>query len=153
MSTYFATILISVIIYVVVGTYIGAKVKGIDDYFVANRRGSLFFLVGTIVASCLSISTFTGQAGFIYDKNSAFVLVPGLLVCGYVHGALYFGRYIRRSRALTVADYFGKRFDSRSVQIVAALTFIVGVGFYLIAVSQAVALVISKPTPIYTAKL
>ena len=148
MSIYVVTILISVIIYVVVGTFIGAKVKGIEDYFVANRRGSLFFLVGTIVASCLSTNTFTGQAGFIYDKNSAFVLVPGLLVCGYIFGALYFGRYIRRSRALTVADYFGKRFDSRSVQIVAALTVIVGVGFYLIAVSQAVALVISKLTPI-----
>ena len=81
LGTYFATILISAFIYEAVGTQIGAKVRGFDDFFVAYLRGSLFFLEGSIVASCLSTSTFTGQAGFIYDINSAFVLALGLLAC------------------------------------------------------------------------
>jgi sodium/pantothenate symporter len=55
---------------------------------------------------------------------------------GYIFGALLFGRYLRRSRALTVADYFGRRFDSQRVQTAAGITIIFGLGGYLLAVTQ-----------------
>ena len=148
MNVYTITILISVLAYVVVGNFVGRKVKGLEDYFVVSRQAPVLLIVGTLVASFLSSNTFMGQAGFNYDKNAALVLAPGILLCGYIYGALYFGRYLRRSRALTVAEYFAKRFNSRRVQIVAGITVIVGIGFYLIAVSQAVALIISNLTPL-----
>ncbi|MDA0346792.1 MAG: sodium:solute symporter family protein [Verrucomicrobia bacterium] len=148
MNVYTITILISVLAYVVVGNFVGRKVKGLEDYFVVSRQAPVLLIVGTLVASFLSTNTFMGQAGFNYDKNAALVLAPGILLCGYIYGALYFGRYLRRSRALTVAEYFAKRFNSRRVQIVAGITVIVGIGFYLIAVSQAVALIISNLTPL-----
>ena len=154
MNIYTITILLSILAYVVVGNYVGRKVKGLEDYFVVSRQAPVLLIVGTLVASFLSTNTFMGQAGFNYDGNAAIVLAPAILLCGYIYGALYFGRYIRRSRALTVAEYFAKRFNSRHVQIVAGITVIVGIGFYLIAVSQAVALIISNLTPLsYTQAL
>ena len=154
MNIYNITILLSVIAYVIVGNYVGRKVKGLEDYFVVGRQAPVLLIVGTLVASFLSTNTFMGQAGFNYDKNAAILLAPAILLCGYIYGALFFGRYLRRSRALTVAEYFAKRFNSRRVQIVAGVTVIVGIGFYLIAVSQGVALVISNLTPLsYTVAL
>ena len=154
MNIYTTTILLSILAYVVVGNYVGRKVKRLEDYFVVNRQASVLLIVGTLVASFLSTNTFMGQAGFNYDLNSAIVLIPGLLLTGYVYGALYFGRYLRRSRALTVAEYFAKRFFSRRVQVIAGITVIVGIGFYLIAVTQALGLILSNLTPLsYTQAL
>ena len=58
------------------------------------------------------------------------ILFPPLMVMGYIYGALFFGRYLRRSRAITVADFLGQRFDRR-VQVVAGLTIVLGLGGYL----------------------
>ena len=148
MNIYTITILLSIIAYVVVGNYVGRKVKRLEDYFVVGRQAPALLIVGTLVASFLSTNTFMGQAGFNYDFNSAILLVPSLLLTGYIYGALYFGRYLRRSRSLTVVEYFARRFDSRRVQIAAGITVIVGIGFYLIAVTQALALILSNLTPL-----
>ena len=80
--------------------------------------------------------------------NAAIILISAVVLCGYIWGALYFGRFIRRSRTLTVAEYFGQRFKSRPVRIIAGLTVIIGLGFYLIAVAQGTALIISNVTPL-----
>ena len=65
-------------------------------------------------------------------------------VVGYIVGALFFGRHLRRSRALTVAEYFGQRFASRRVQSVAGIMIVVGLGAYLMAVTQGTALVVTE---------
>ena len=148
MTVYTLTILLSLLAYVVVGNYVGRKVKGIEDYFVAGRRAPVFLIVGTLVASFLSSNVFIGQAGFNYAANAAIILISAVVLCGYIWGALYFGRFIRRSRTLTVAEYFGQRFKSRPVRIIAGLTVIIGLGFYLIAVAQGTALIISNVTPL-----
>lgn len=146
MNIFTVTIFFSILAYVALGNYAGRKVKDVEDYFVAGRQAPTLLIVGTLVASFLSTNTFLGEAGFTYGFNSARILLPGLFLIGYIYGALYFGRYLRRSRALTVAAYFSERFDSRQVQVVAGLTVIVGIGFYLIAVTQGVALILSNLT-------
>jgi len=65
---------------------------------------------------------------------------------GYIFGALLFGRYLRRSRAITVADYFGKRFNSQRVQTAAGITIIFGLGGYLLAVTQGAAFLLTHIT-------
>ena len=146
MTIYTLTILLSLLAYVVVGNYAGRKVKGLEDYFVAGRRAPVFLIVGTLVASYLSSNIYISQAGFNYAANPGIILICSVTFCGYILGALYFGRFIRRSRTLTVGEYFGQRFNSRPVQIVAGLTVIIGIGFYLIAVAQGAALIISNVT-------
>jgi sodium/pantothenate symporter len=149
MDIYTSSILISILIYALVGNYAGRKVKHLDDYFVVGRQAPTLLIVGTLVASVLSTNAFLGETGFSYaTQGGAYILWPSIWVTGYVWGALYFGRYLRRSRSLTVAEFFGWRFDSRPVQAAAGITIVVGLGGYLLAVTQGAAIILSQLTPL-----
>jgi sodium/pantothenate symporter len=147
MSIYTATIAVSVLLFIAIGSYAGRKVRNIDDYFVAGRRAPTLLIVGTLVASVFSTSIFLGEAGFTYDGQlGPYLLLPGIAVTGYVYGALFFGTFLRRSRAPTVADFFGQRFNSHRVQQMAGITIIFGLGGYLLVVTQGAAILISDLT-------
>ena len=141
------TIGVSVLIYVVVGSYAGRNIKKLDDYFVAGRRAPTLLILGTLVASVMSTAIFMGEAAFTYDGQlGAYLLFPGIAVTGYMLGALFFGVYLRRSRAPTVADFFGQRFQSRRLQQFAGFTIILGLGGYLLIVTQGAAILLSEIT-------
>jgi sodium/pantothenate symporter len=147
MDIYSSTILISLIIYIAVGYYAGRRVKKLDDYFVADRRAPTLLIVGTLVASVLSTNIFLGETGFVYEGQAGpYLLWPPMGAMGYIFGALLFGRYLRRSRAITVADYFGQRFNSQRVQTAAGITIIFGLGGYLLAVTQGTAFLLTHIT-------
>ncbi|MCZ6774295.1 MAG: sodium:solute symporter family protein, partial [Proteobacteria bacterium] len=145
MNIYAVVILLSVFIYLAVGIYAGRKVKHLDDYYVAGRNAPTLLIVGTLVASVVSTNSFMGETGFAYTGYGVLVALQNPIACiGYVVGALFFGRFLRRSRALTVAEYFGRRFNSHRVQAVAGMTIILGVGGYLMAVTQGATLLLSE---------
>jgi len=147
MDTLTITIGISILIYVVIGSYAGRGIKKLDDYFVAGRRAPTILILGTLVASVMSTSIFMGEAAFTYDGQfGAYLLFPGIAVTGYMLGALFFGVYLRRSRAPTVADFFGRRFLSRRLQQFAGFTIILGLGGYLLIVTQGAAILLSDIT-------
>ncbi|MEO1078443.1 MAG: sodium:solute symporter family protein [Pseudomonadota bacterium] len=147
MSIYAATIAVSVLLFIAIGSWAGSKVQNIDDYFVAGRRSPTLLIVGTLVASVFSTSIFLGEAGFTYDGQlGPYLLLPGIAVTGYVYGALFFGTFLRRSRAPTVADFFGQRFNSHRVQQMAGITIVLGLGGYLLVVTQGAAILISDLT-------
>ncbi len=147
MNTYTVTIAISVIAFIAIGSWAGRKVKNIDDYFVAGRNAPSLLIVGTLVASVFSTSIFLGEAGFTYDGQlGPYLLLPGIAVTGYIYGALFFGTFLRRSRAPTVADFFGQRFASRRVQQLSGITIVLGLGGYLLVVTQGAAILISDLT-------
>ncbi len=147
MDLFTLTIGISILIYIVIGSYAGRSVKKLDDYFVAGRRAPTILILGTLVASVMSTSIFMGEAAFTYDGQfGAYMLFPGIAVTGYMLGALFFGVYLRRSRAPTVADYFGQRFQSRRLQQFAGFTIILGLGGYLLIVTQGAAILLSDLT-------
>ena len=138
------------IVFILVGLYAGRSVKRLDDYFVAGRQAPTILIVGTLVASVFSASIFLGEAGFTYDGQlGPYILMPGIAVIGYVYGALFFGTFLRRSEAPTVADFFGQRFDSQRVQQVAGLTIIIGLGGYLVVVTQGAAILLSELTGLH----
>ena len=129
MNPYTIGILVSLAVYLAVGTYVGRKVKRLDDYFVAGRQAPTLLIVGTLVASLLSTTAFLGEVGMAYSGYGALILaLVAINVTGYIAGALFFGRHLRRSRALTVPEYFGQRFASRRVQSVAGIMIVVGLG-------------------------
>ncbi|MCH8135856.1 MAG: sodium:solute symporter family protein, partial [Proteobacteria bacterium] len=77
MDMFTITIVISVLIFVFVGTYSGRSIKDLDDYFVAGRRAPTLLIVGTLVASVFSTSIFMGEAAFTYDGQlGAYMLFP-----------------------------------------------------------------------------
>jgi sodium/pantothenate symporter len=148
-NAYAYGILISLAVYLIVGNYAGRKVKHLDDYFVAGRQAPTLLIVGTLVASLMSTNAFLGEVGMAYSGYGTLVLIITVInVTGYVGGALFFGRHLRRSRALTVAEYFGRRFADHRVQVVAGITVIIGLGAYLMAVTQGAALILSQVTEI-----
>jgi sodium/pantothenate symporter len=147
MDLFTVTIGISILIYIVIGSYSGRSIRKLDDYFVAGRRAPTLLILGTLVASVMSTSIFMGEAAFTYDGQlGAYLLFPGIAVTGYMLGALFFGVYLRRSRAPTVADYFGHRFQSRRLQQAAGFTIILGLGGYLLIVTQGAAILLSDLT-------
>ena len=147
MDLFTLTIGISILIYVAIGSYAGRSIKKLDDYFVAGRQAPTLLILGTLVASVMSTSIFMGEAAFTYDGQfGAYLLFPGIAVTGYMLGALFFGVYLRRSRAPTVADYFGHRFQSRRLQQLAGFTIILGLGGYLLIVTQGAAILLSDIT-------
>ena len=147
MDLFTVTIGVSILIYIVIGSYAGRSIKKLDDYFVAGRRAPTLLILGTLVASVMSTSIFMGEAAFTYEGQfGAYLLFPGIAVTGYLLGALYFGVYLRRSRAPTVADYFGHRFQSRRLQQFAGFTIILGLGGYLLIVTQGAAILLSDLT-------
>jgi len=94
-----------------------------------------------------STSIFMGEAGFTYDgQMGPYILFPGIAVVGYVYGSLLFGTYLRRSCAPTVADFLGRRFNSHRVQQAAGITIILGLGGYLLVVTQGAAMLLSGVT-------
>jgi sodium/pantothenate symporter len=145
MDIYTTAIAVSLIVYIAIGNYAGRRVKKLDDYFVAGRKAPTILIVGTLVASLISTNAFLGETGFVYDGQAGpYLIWPAIAATFYVYGALFFGRYLRRSRAITVADYFGRRFDSQRVQTAAGLTIIFGLAGYLLAVTQGAAYLLTQ---------
>jgi len=155
MDVFTLTIVISLILFVSIGYYAGKNVKDLDDYIVAGRRAPTILIVGTLVASVMSSVAFLGEAGFTYDgQMGAYMLFPSTSAAGYVIGALFFGRYLRRSRASTVADFFGQRFTSFRVQQVSGAIIVLSIGVYLLIVTQGAAILLSDLTQLtYTQSL
>ena len=149
MDIFTIAIVVSILVYIAVGNYAGRRVKDIDDYYVAGRRAPTILIVGTLVASVLSTNAFLGESGFVYAGQAGpYLIWPPIAASGYIFGALFFGRYLRRSRALTMGAYFGSRFNSQRVQTAAGVTVILGLGGYLLAVTQGAAVILSQLTGI-----
>ena len=139
-----AGVIFSFLVYLVIGMLVGRRVKSQSDYYVAGRSAPTLLVSGTLVASFLSTVAFMGEVGFAYDGYAVLMLIlTPLNASGYVIGVLLFGRYLRRSEVLTVPEFFGKRFDSRALQAVAGGTVLVGIGAYLVAVTQGMSLLVS----------
>ncbi len=80
-----------------------------------------------------------GDAATCYD--GAFVpiiLFAGMQSAGYIFGAIFFGRYLRRSKSLTMPEFFGNRFDSPKLRTLSAVTAVITMSVYLLSVVQGV---------------
>jgi sodium/pantothenate symporter len=149
MNVYTVGLVTSLIIYLAVGGYAGRKVKHLEDFFVAGRQAPTLLIVGTLVASLMSTNAFMGETGTGYGGFALItVQLTTINIIGYVAGGLFFGRYLRRSRSLTVAEFFGERFASRRVQAAAGVTLIIGCTTYLFIICQGAAGVIGRVSDI-----
>lgn len=147
MNGYAIGISISLLVYIIIGNWAGRKVKHLDDFLVAGRRAPTLLILGTLIASAVGTSSFLGDTGFSYSGYVlAMIFQTPITACGYMFGSLFFGRYIRRAKTKTVAEFFGRRFNSRRIQTFAAMTVIFGLGGYLMTVTQGSALIIAQVT-------
>ena len=147
MNSFQAGIVISLGCYLAIGWYAGKRVKHLEDFFVAGRNAPTVLILGTLVASFMSTNAFMGEAGMSYQGHAPLVIIMTCFNClGYIVGAVFFGRYLRRSRALTVPDFFRARFNSRRIQVFAGVSIVAGLSAYLLAVTWGMALIITEVT-------
>ena len=147
MNSFQAGIVISLGCYLAIGWYAGKRVKHLEDFFVAGRNAPTVLILGTLVASFMSTNAFMGEAGMSYQGHAPLVIIMTCFNClGYIVGAVFFGRYLRRSRALTVPDFFRARFSSRRIQVFAGVSIVAGLSAYLLAVTWGMALIITEVT-------
>lgn len=147
MSIYTIGVIISIILYIIIGNYAGKSVKDVDDYYVSGRNAPTILIAGTLFASMLSTNGFMGDTGWSYTGHiTAMIMINTLCAAGYVIGPLLFGRYIRRVEAITMPQYFGDRFNSKRVQRLAGITTIISMTAYLLAVLQGTTMLMQELT-------
>jgi sodium/pantothenate symporter len=155
MDAFSIAILGSLIVYLVVGNLAGRKVKHLDDYFVAGRNAPTLLILGTLVASVIGTNSFMGDVGMAYRGYAApMIWSAPISVLGYIFGGLFFGRYLRRAGTLTVAEFFGKRFNSPRVRVLSGFLVLFGLGGYLTTVTMGAGLILPQITDLtYTQAL
>ncbi|CCQ98729.1 Na+/solute symporter [[Clostridium] ultunense Esp] len=147
MNIYTIGVIISIIVYIVIGNYAGKSVKDVDDYYVSGRNAPTILIAGTLFASMLSTNGFMGDTGWTYTGHiTAMIMINALCAAGYIFGPLFFGRYIRRVEAITMPQYFGDRFNSKRIQKLAGITTIISMTAYLLAVLQGTTLLMQELT-------
>jgi sodium/pantothenate symporter len=140
-------IFISIVAYVIIGLVVGRKVKNTEDYYVSGRNMPTFFILGTLAASMLSTTAFMGETGWSYSGNFVNeIVINAGMATGIGFGVIMFGRFLRRSKALTMPEYFGNRFGSRNMQRLAGIITVVSITCYLLAVTTGVGVLLSELT-------
>ena len=147
MNVYLIGTIVAIIMFVAIGVIAGKKVKDTNDYYVAGRRAPVILIVGSLIASFLSTGAFMGDTGEVYSGFFMGIVIVGILqASGYVYGAGLFGKYIRRAKVNTVPEYFGMRFYSKRLRILASVTLMVAVTAYLLSAIQGVSTLMTQIT-------
>ena len=130
---------VAMVIYIAIGAVISRKVKNAEDFYVAGRNAPVLLIAGSMIASYTSTGMFMGDAAQCYDGAFVPIIIfAGMQSAGYIIGAIFFGRYLRRSKALTIPEFFGQRFNSNKMRILAAITAIITMTVYLLSVIQGI---------------
>ena len=147
MNLYFLGILAALVVFFAVGIGAGRMVKDTNDYYVSGRNAPTLLIVGSLIASFLSTGAFLGDTGEVYSGFFIGIVTVGVIqATGYMYGAGFFGRYIRRSEVTTLPEYFGRRFCSKHLRRLSAVILLVSVSAYLLSAIQGVATLMSSIT-------
>ena len=120
---YLIGIIVGFIVYVILSFAISRRVKNANDFFVAGRNAPTILITGSLVASFIGVGLFMGDVGESYSGFFAPIIVAvGVLSVGYIVGSVFFGRYLRRSNCTTLPEYFGIRFNSKAMKMLATFT-------------------------------
>jgi sodium/pantothenate symporter len=141
MTIYIIGVLAIFALYMIVGNYAGSKVSSVEDYYVSGRNAPTLLILGTLVASAMSTVSFMGDAGWAYEGFFAIDVGTAMIQSfGFVGGAFLFGRFLRRSKALTTSEYFAKRFNSPVMHYLVACIVCVAIFGYLVSVTRGTAM-------------
>jgi len=133
MSLFLIVIVAYLAIIIGVGVYKSSKVKTQDDFMVAGRNVSMWYLVGTLVCTWVGSGTLFGGAGLAFREGiSALWMSAGAwvgIVCVY-----FLADKVRKIAEYTVPDILEKRYNAAArvlgtITIVIAYVAIVGYQF------------------------
>lgn len=148
MNIYFTGMCIAMLFFLGISFLISKKVKNAEDFYVAGRKAPLILIAGSMIASYTSTGLFMGDAAEAYEGAFSAIIVANLQSAGYILGSVFFGRYLRRSGAMTIPEFFGKRFCSEKMRTLSAVTAIIMMSVYLLSVIQGVGTLMNVVTGI-----
>lgn len=149
MNIYFIGMCVSFLLYIIIGMFISRKVKDANDYYVAGRKAPVILIAGSMIASYTSTGLFMGDGGQSYDGGFLTILtLTTMQTAGYVFGAVFFGRFLRRSKVLTIPEFFGKRFASDKIRKLAAIIALITMTVYLLSTIQGIGTLMSAVTSV-----
>ncbi|CAE6798637.1 sodium:solute symporter family protein [Paraburkholderia haematera] len=104
----------------------GGGAQSVHDFFVASRQFGTFLVFFLAAGEIYSVATMVGFAGGIYAKGPTY----GIWFLGYILLAYPLGYFLgpkiweagKRFNAITLPDLFKGYFQSRTIEVVVALT-------------------------------
>jgi hypothetical protein len=116
--------------------------RGVADYYVGGRRMGGIALGLSFFATYSSTNSFVGFAGQSYSYGAPWLLLAPMVVVFCVIAWTAIAPRLRRFTAelgsLTIPDFIGFRFDSRTARVLAAAIVIFSSFFYLTAVFKGI---------------
>ncbi len=98
---------------ITVGLVSRRKARGVDDFFVAGRKGSSLFITGSLLATIVGGSATVGMAGlgFTWGLTGVWWLLAGSI--GLVVLGIFFARRVREFGLYTLPELVEKLYDKR----------------------------------------
>ena len=121
---------IYMMILLTVGWWASKRVENEADFLVAGRRLGVPLMIGALVATWYGAGTTMGAAGATYLFGTQGVVFDpyGAALCLVLLG-LFFARVVRRSKFMTLVDFFESRFDRRVAGVSAFVMLIAEMGW------------------------
>ena len=113
---------------IAIGVASRRKARGVDDFFVAGRKGSSLLITGSLLATIVGGSATVGMAGlgFTQGLTGAWWLLVGSI--GLVVLGLFFAEKVRKFGLYTLPELVGKQYDSRMALAASILIVIAWMG-------------------------
>ena len=108
-------IVITILIYIIVGIYLRKHAKSRLSFMVAGRSMGPAFGTLMVFAAFLSVVSFAGGIGAVFDKGIGFVGWMGyLLIIGMLIGGYLIAPQMRKTAVFSVAEYTGTLFGDKA---------------------------------------
>jgi len=113
---------------ITIGVASRRKARGVDDFFVAGRKGSSSLITGSLLATIIGGSATVGMAGlgFTQGLTGAWWLLVGSI--GLVVLGLFFAEKVRRFGLYTLPELVGKQYDERMALAASVLIVVAWIG-------------------------
>ncbi len=116
-------VIIAYIIFVVgLGFYLGKKHENAEDYFLAGRSMTWFFIGISLFASNISSTTLIGLAGEAYSTGISVFNYEWFAVIILIFFSIFFLPFILKSQVYTMPEFLEKRYDRRARTYFSLLT-------------------------------
>jgi len=113
---------------IAVGVASRRRARGVDDFFVAGRKGSSLCITGSLLATIIGGSATVGMAGLGFSQGltGAWWLLSGSI--GLVILGLFLAKKVRRFGLYTLPELVAKQYDERIALAASILIVVAWVG-------------------------